>query len=205
MGNETVTTATVTVVTVTLHKLTAGDGYTYLTRQVAAPDGTERGYTSLGDYYAAKGESPGRVAGPRPGIARAPAGGSARQQMLNLFGQGIHPDAERIRQERVRRGARRVPQAFAATRLGRAFPVFEGTSDWRKRLARAVRGVEPGPRAARRTGPIPAEERTRIRTEVARAMFAEQHGREPLHPAELSGFLRPAVPARVRRRSPGST
>ena len=27
----------------TLHKLTAGDGYTYLTRQVAASDATESG------------------------------------------------------------------------------------------------------------------------------------------------------------------
>ena len=42
-----------------LHKLTAGDGYAYLTRQVAAQDATERGYDSLGDYYAQKGESPG--------------------------------------------------------------------------------------------------------------------------------------------------
>ena len=47
----------------TLHKLTAGDGYTYLTRQVAVADSTERGYSSLGDYYAAKGESPGRWTG----------------------------------------------------------------------------------------------------------------------------------------------
>ena len=32
----------------TLHKLTAGDGYTYLTRQVAAFDATERGHAGLG-------------------------------------------------------------------------------------------------------------------------------------------------------------
>ena len=43
-----------------LHKLTAGDGYTYLTRQVAVQDATERGNSSLGDYYAERGESPGR-------------------------------------------------------------------------------------------------------------------------------------------------
>jgi len=42
-----------------LHKLTAGDGYTYLTRQVAAADATERGTGSLGDYYTEKGESLG--------------------------------------------------------------------------------------------------------------------------------------------------
>jgi hypothetical protein len=46
-----------------LHKLTAGDGYTYLTRQVAAHDTTEKGHTSLGDYYDEQGESPGRWLG----------------------------------------------------------------------------------------------------------------------------------------------
>ena len=46
-----------------LHKLTAGDGYTYLTRQVAAHDSTEKGHASLGDYYQQKGESPGRWLG----------------------------------------------------------------------------------------------------------------------------------------------
>ena len=43
-----------------VHKLTAGDGYTYLTRQVAAHDATDRGHQGLADYYAEKGESPGR-------------------------------------------------------------------------------------------------------------------------------------------------
>lgn len=42
-----------------MHKLTAGDGYSYLTRQVAAHDAADRGHTGLGDYYSEKGESPG--------------------------------------------------------------------------------------------------------------------------------------------------
>lgn len=41
-----------------LHKLTAGDGYMYLIRQVAASDATNRGRPSLSDYYSTKGESP---------------------------------------------------------------------------------------------------------------------------------------------------
>ena len=32
-----------------LHKLLAGDGYTYLTRHTAAADATDRGYSSLAD------------------------------------------------------------------------------------------------------------------------------------------------------------
>src|SRR6202008_4528504 len=46
-----------------LHKLTAGDGYLYLVHQVAAADSTERGRSTLSDYYSAKGESPGRWVG----------------------------------------------------------------------------------------------------------------------------------------------
>jgi hypothetical protein len=34
-----------------LHKLTAGSGYDYLTRQVAALDATEKGHTGLASYY----------------------------------------------------------------------------------------------------------------------------------------------------------
>lgn len=46
-----------------LHKLTAGDGYTYLLRQVAVADGTDLGRASLTDYYSSKGETPGRWMG----------------------------------------------------------------------------------------------------------------------------------------------
>ena len=42
-----------------LHKLSAGNGYTYLTRQVAANDAADTGYANLGEYYSERGESPG--------------------------------------------------------------------------------------------------------------------------------------------------
>ena len=39
-----------------MHKLTAGSGYDYLTRQVAALDSTEKGHTGLAAYYTDRGE-----------------------------------------------------------------------------------------------------------------------------------------------------
>ena len=42
-----------------LHKLSAGSGYDYLTRQVAAMDATDKGRTRLASYYTERGESPG--------------------------------------------------------------------------------------------------------------------------------------------------
>ena len=43
--------------TISLKKVTAGSGYTYLTEQVAAQDGQVR--TGLAAYYEEKGEAPG--------------------------------------------------------------------------------------------------------------------------------------------------
>jgi hypothetical protein len=43
----------------TLHKLSAGNGYTYLTKQVAANDAPAVGYANLAEYYSERGESPG--------------------------------------------------------------------------------------------------------------------------------------------------
>jgi hypothetical protein len=42
-----------------LHKLTAGSRYDYLTRQVATLDATEKGHTGLASYYTERGETPG--------------------------------------------------------------------------------------------------------------------------------------------------
>lgn len=80
-----------------LHKLSAGDGYTYLTRQVAAADDTHRGRGSLGEYYEQKGESPGvwlgsglgSLAGELP--ETVVAGTVTEEQMCALFGLGRHP------------------------------------------------------------------------------------------------------------------
>src|SRR5215207_30019 len=44
--------------TMSIHKLTAGSGYDYLTRRVAALDATEKGHVGLASYYMERGETP---------------------------------------------------------------------------------------------------------------------------------------------------
>ena len=114
----------------TQHKLTAGDGYTYLTRQVAAFDATERGHVGLGDYYSQRGESPGRWAGHGlPGLGGLIAGQFVgEEQMKSLFGEGRHPDADRLEQDALA-GGRTPTEARAAGTLGRAFFVFSARAD----------------------------------------------------------------------------
>jgi hypothetical protein len=84
------------VVTMSLHKLTAGSGYDYLTRQVAALDATEKGHTGLASYYTERGESPGVWIGSgMNGIDGLAAGDPVTaEQMRALFGCGLHPLAQ---------------------------------------------------------------------------------------------------------------
>jgi len=79
-----------------VHKLTAGSGYDYLTRQVAALDATEKGHTGLASYYTERGESPGVWIGSgMNGIDGLAAGDPVTaEQMRALFGCGLHPLAE---------------------------------------------------------------------------------------------------------------
>jgi DNA primase catalytic core len=169
-----------------LKKLSAGDGYTYLIRQVAAHDSTERGYDSLGDYYTEKGESPGRWWG--SGLASLDVSGEVSEaQMRALFGEGRHPDADRIEKELIAQG--HSPEAaMAATKLGQAYRISEGSTEWQRRLAIAYTEHNTK-RAAKWDAAIPEEDRAQIRTRVGEQMFAEAYGREHLDKRELSSFI----------------
>ncbi len=182
-----------------LHKLTAGNGYTYLIRQVAAADATVHGTPSLEAYYSAKGEAPGRWAG--TGMAGvAVTGEVTEQQMKNLFGQGLHPNAQQLEAAAIAelpaKGSRRdrLRAVAAKVALGRPFPVFPEASRWREALHEAYADWEA------RHGLAPAEQdKQTIRTRVATDMFTAEHHRPPGTEQELSGYLarlsRPATSA----------
>src|SRR4051794_2784073 len=171
-----------------LRKLTAGDGYSYLTRQVAAHDSTEKGHSSLADYYDEKGESPGRWMG--SGLAQlglALAETVTASQMASLFGQGQHPRAGEIEAELAARGG--SPAAIAkAIALGRRFPVHDTVSAFNVKVAEAFTSYNRE-HGRKWNAAIRPEERARIRTQIGTSMFVDEHGREPQDPRELSGFI----------------
>jgi DNA primase catalytic core len=169
-----------------LKKLSAGDGYTYLIRQVAAHDSTERGFDSLGDYYSGKGESPGRWWG--SGLASLGVSGEVSEaQMRALFGEGRHPDADAIEACLIEQG-HSIEAAMAATRLGQAYRITEGSTEWQRRLAIAYIAHNDKLKV-KWDAAIPEEDRAKIRTKVGEQMFAEVYGREHLDKRELSGFI----------------
>ena len=189
----------------TLHKLTAGDGYTYLTRQVAVVDSTERGRAGLADYYTERGESPGRWVGSALADVDLAVGDVVTEaQMLALFGEGRHPNADQLVEDAIRAavtaaagagapgagGPGRVDVAAitASTQLGQPFPVHAAAPRFRVLVARRVVAANLA-RGAHRDTPMDAAARAEIRTQVGREMFTAAHGRDPLEARELSSFI----------------
>lgn len=180
-----------------LHKLTAGSGYDYLTRQVAAHDSTEKGHTGLASYYTEKGESPGTWVGSgMAGIDGLEAGDVVTADHLqSLFGSGHHPLAgERAREFDLRIGRPGVAaptkaEYQAATRLGIPYKVYKNdVSAFRVEVAKRMSALNE---AAGLPGdwPVPARERATIRTDVAREFFTAEHGREPADARELAATI----------------
>ncbi|MDQ6934371.1 MAG: relaxase domain-containing protein [Actinomycetota bacterium] len=151
----------------TLHKLSAGSGYEYLTRQVAALDSTEKGATPLANYYSAKGESPGRWVGSGlVGVDGLEAGDEVTvEQMKHLFGTGSHP--------------------LTGEPLGAAYMTYDnsGVDGFNAEVAQRARVSSRGSQPSN-------DELARIRSEVARERFVAEHGREPATARELSDALR---------------
>ena len=174
----------------TIHKLTAGSGYDYLTRQVAAQDATERGHSGLASYYSARGEAPGVWVGRGlSGLEGLAAGdGVTEEQMRNLFGSGRHPLAEQLREAAAQAGL----DAAAADRtswLGNLYPVYANdVSEFRRRVATRVADANVS-RGLRREAEGTLEDRARIRTEVAVELFREEFHRDPVDAREIAATI----------------
>ena len=102
----------------TLHVLHAGDGYSYLTRQVATADRQRVRGQELTDYYTANGTPPGRWHG--SGLESLShvsevSGAVTEEQMKALFGEGRHPNTDQMLAD---------GGDLKETALGRKFPEF---------------------------------------------------------------------------------
>ncbi|MFI2486870.1 MobF family relaxase [Promicromonospora kroppenstedtii] len=172
----------------TVHVLSAGSGYTYLTQQVASGDVPRGRGVSLTDYYMQHGNPPGRWVG--AGTEQLGVSGRVlERQMMSLFGQGRHPDAGRLELEALANGASKQDAARAGA-LGRAFPVFESAEDDGYRAALEAAYA----RFARENDrpPEPGVERDGLRWEVGRALATRKGdtgGGGPLTDDEVARWL----------------
>jgi conjugative relaxase-like TrwC/TraI family protein len=173
-----------------MHKLTAGAGYDYLTRQVAALDSTEKGHTGLASYYNERGETPGVWIGSGLDAIEGLTAGDpvTAEQMRALFGCGLHPLAE-LRQQQLERPGLALRDYQDAARLGAPFKIVDSeVSPFRLEVARRFAAIQTAaglPAGAA----LPAADRARVRTEVAREFFFAARGREPMDARELAGQI----------------
>jgi conjugative relaxase-like TrwC/TraI family protein len=173
-----------------VHKLTAGSGYDYLTRQVAALDATEKGHTGLASYYTERGESPGAWIGSGlDGIDGLAAGDPVTaEQMRALFGCGLHPLAE-LRQQQLEGPDLTTRDFQNVARLGVPFKIVDDDLiPFRVEVAKRIAALNTAigwPVDAS----IAAADRARVRTQVAREFFRAEHGREPVDARELAGQI----------------
>ena len=169
-----------------LHKLTAGSGYDYLTRQVAALDATDKGHTGLASYYTERGESPGVWIGSgMAGIDGLDVGDPVTaEQMRALFGCGLHPLAE-LRLQQLDGPNLTEHDLQDVMRLGAPFKIIDDATPFRIEVAQRITALnaligEPVDAS------VAAADRARIRTQVGREFFAAEHGRDPVNARELA-------------------
>lgn len=177
-----------------IHKLTAGSGYEYLTRQVAANDLDTKGGVGLASYYTEKGETPGIWVGKgMDGLDGLERGDRVTaDHMKGLFGAGVHPltiERERAYEE-AKPSQRPSQKEFAkSNRLGTPFKVYEDdVSEFEIAVARRFHAHNQA-LGVRRNAAIDSELRSQIRTEIGTSMFVEEYGREPEGARELSAYI----------------
>ena len=192
-----------------LHKLTAGSGYDYLTRQVAALDATEKGHVGLASYYTERAKPPGCGSAPgMAGIDGLNAGDLVTaEQMRALFGVGLHPLAEQRREQLegpdlTDAGLRGGDPAGGAVQGRTPTTSARSGSRWRKR----IEAIEPRPiglparlaGAALRTGPGSAPR-------WPRSCSAPSTAGSRSMPASWPGTIAEDCRGRRPQRSPGTT
>ena len=157
-----------------LHKLSAGCGYDYLIRQVAALDATHRGRADLASYYTERGETPGVWVGRGlAGINGLDVGDVVTgEQMRLLFAEGHHPLAD----------TRPV--------LALGVPYRSSTGEQPFQAALRDRFADHNTKLGLpRRAALPVEIRARLRGELAAEWFRQQEGRDPKGDLELASAL----------------
>jgi hypothetical protein len=106
----------------TMHILSAGDGYVYYTSEVATGDAKRDRNRELGDYYTVDGNPPGRWMGGGAALLGV-SGTVTEEQMKALYGEGLHPDADRIIADAIAEGMS-ANDAQQRAKLGRAYYAY---------------------------------------------------------------------------------
>jgi hypothetical protein len=178
----------------TIHRITAGDGYIYLTRQVAGGDVQRDRHQDAAEYYTAQGNPPGHWIGRGTHLLGLDGKTVTEEQMKALFGLGMHPDANLMIKDFLRAHVKagmtpeqlqRVTEdAMRHATLGRKFPDYEPLDPFEDRVARRLKAISE----ETSTVPTPSEV-ARVRQEEARAQRAAVGGWDVVFAPVMSAAL----------------
>ncbi|WP_049830334.1 MobF family relaxase [Arthrobacter sp. RIT-PI-e] len=169
----------------TVHKLSAGDGYAYYTSEVASADELRAGDRELGDYYTVEGMPPGQWVGHSEQLLGV-SGEVSEAQMKALFGEGLHPEAASI----LAAGG-----TTAQIKLGQKYHQYgAANTEMTRRIDEEVARFRRlgGPRRASPENAdkvLPTEVMHEIRSRVGGELFRESHGRNARSNEELARYV----------------
>jgi conjugative relaxase-like TrwC/TraI family protein len=169
----------------TVHKLSAGDGYAYYTSEVASGDELRAGDRELGDYYTVEGMPPGQWVGHSEQLLGV-SGEVTEAQMKALFGEGLHPEAASIlaaggTARDVKLGQKYHQYDAADTTMTRR--IDEEVARFRRTSGPTWSGRENADKA------LPKEVLHEIRSRVGGELFRESHGRNARSNEELARYI----------------
>jgi conjugative relaxase-like TrwC/TraI family protein len=169
----------------TVHKLSAGDGYAYYTSEVASGDELRAGDRELGDYYTVEGMPPGQWVGHSEQLLGV-TGEVTEAQMKALFGEGLHPEAATIlaaggTAHDVKLGQKYHQYDAADTTMTRR--IDEEVTRYRRTSGPAWSGPENADKA------LPKEVMHEIRSRVGGELFRDSHGRNARSNQELARYI----------------
>ena len=164
----------------TIHRVSAGDGYEYYTREVASDDERRERKQELSDYYLNSGAPPGVWMGEEITRHFDVTGEVTEQQMRDLFGQGKRPDAQVIRD--AKGGVIDERKLL----LGNPYAVYPA---FHQEFTDAVRKAVDDFRNDNNEAEPNRRQMAQIRRRVAHRMFVADRHREPASADELTRFL----------------
>ncbi|WP_168796565.1 MobF family relaxase [Arthrobacter echini] len=169
----------------TVHKLSAGDGYAYYTSEVASADELRAGDRELGDYYTVEGMPPGQWVGHSEQLLSV-SGEVSEAQMKALFGEGLHPEAASIlaaggTTAQIKLGQKYHQYGAANTEMTRR--IDEEVARFRRTSGPAWSGPENAEKV------LPTEVMHEIRFRVGGELFRESHGRNARSNEELARYV----------------
>jgi hypothetical protein len=168
----------------TIHRLTAGDGYKYLLRHIASGDVDRRLATPLTAYYTASGYPPGRWLG----------------RGLNGLGGGeVRPGSE-VTEEQMTALFGRAEDPLTGRTLGRPYRVFKPPSE---RIQDQIRTLDPALSDRARQDAIEQIRKSEMRQKTKQAVAGFDLTFSPPSPFQRSG--RPPMSAYRNRSSPPIT